>query len=422
VQKSLNQAAEQKKLSKKVSLITFVSFTAFALLFYGRYILDFNGYPGFGNFFIPLDKSSLDWQIVWNPFAYNGAISITPITSALSIAVYNVPLYILASIFPMFLAGKVYIVLSFIVLSSSFFYFTKVFSNNYLIRITSTFFYLLLPINLMILSAGDPNSLFFLSFTFLSYRFLWGSITRSEKIVGKNAILSTIFLALSIGDYEVFLLGTLLFVLLFIYFSFSDEPVNIKNLFNMGRRLLILILLLLLLIFPEIYIIIAEGSTKTFIFNPGLGSFIGNSVSFFNVLILKGYPPNLAWISVSTIGLVLINNVWEVFEIFLLLLLVVSPIIERNKKLLFFSALIVLGALLGSGAKSPISFLNTYLYLHFPGYESLNGSYFWDWIFLSFLFTILFIHLLEFLHNGNVFKVFSTRPLIIDVLIASALF
>lgn len=371
----------------------------FSTLFYYRYLLYFVGYPGFGNFFIPLSRSSLNWQIIWFPYGYNGTIGTTPMSGAINLIVFNIPIYIFSSIVPMIMSGKLYVVLSVVVLGSSVFYFSRAFTEYWLIRFFGTIFYLLLPINLMIMSGGDPNSLVYLSFAFFSYRFLWSSYNRKAGILNLWLIFSIIFLVLSIGDYQVFFLGTVIYFILSTYWHFKNLPINLKSLASYLGRTLISLAILALLILPEIYPLFLGGLNNTFIFNPGLGSFIGNSSSLLNTLILRGYPPNLAWISVSSSGVKFFSVIWNWAEITLLLVLIIFPVFLKSKSLLFFSFIVFIGAMFGSGFLSPISFLNEYLYMHLPGYNSLNGSYFWDWIFLSFFYLILFLNLAELIKS-----------------------
>jgi len=392
------------KVLTKTALILgiFLILILFSSLFYYRYLLYFVGYPGFGNLFIPLGRSSLNWQIIWNPYSYNGTIETTPMSGAVNLIVYNVPIYALSSIIPMYMAGKLYTVLSVVILGLSVFYFSRAFAKDLSIRVFGTIFYLLLPINVMIMSAGDSLSLIYLSFVFVSYRFLWSSYNKKAKFLNLWFIFSIVFLALSIGDYQVFFLGTAVYFILSIYWHFENLPINLKSLAIYLGKALVSLAVLVILILPDIYPLFLGGLNNTFIFNPGLGSFLGNSTSFLNTLILKGYPPNLAWVSVLSSRVKSLSVVWNWAEIIVLLVLIIFPVFLKRKSKLFFSYIVLIGAMFGSGSLSPISFLNEYFYMHLPGYNSLNGSYFWDWIFLSFFYLILFLNFTSLIKTNEV--------------------
>ncbi len=76
-------------------------------------------------------------------------------------------------------------------------------------------------------------------------------------------------------------------------------------------------------------------------------------------------------------------------------LLLLSPFLLRKLRQGVISLVIVGSALLGAAADSPLYPLAAYLYLHVPGYGSLNGSYYWDWFIIVPLYFLLFTLLLK---------------------------
>jgi hypothetical protein len=67
--------------------------------------------------------------------------------------------------------------------------------------------------------------------------------------------------------------------------------------------------------------------------------------------------------------------------------------------MLFLELVVYLAALFGSGYSSPISAINTYLYLHMFGYQVLNDSYYWEWLVIIPLYAILLAMLVDHLIN-----------------------
>ena len=389
---------EMKKIAKGPILPIFI-LSSCVFLVYSKYLFFQYGYPGFGNFFIPADKAALGWNIFWGPHAYDGIVGTTPMSGAINLVVYNVPIFLLSSVFNIYFAGRLYLVLGTIFFDISFYYLSGAFTRNTAIRLASSLFYLFNPINYMILGTGDVPSLIYLGFAIISYRLLANSFHEPHKILNKFFLLSVAFLVISIASYQVFFLGIFVYIFLIVYYSISNS-INfgqfIKNVIAIPASFLLIAILIL----PEIYPLFVGGLAGTYIFSPGLGNYISNSSSLLNVLTLKGYPPNFTWVTISSFGYPLFTNTWTILEFLFMIALLVFPIFGKNKKFLIFSFAVVLGSLLGSGALSPIAQFNEYLYLHLPGYEAINASYFWDWIVLSLFYSILLILMLQTLFKN----------------------
>ncbi len=376
-------------------LITILLLGSLLVYFFWGYIFSSFGYPGFGNFFIPISNAGLSYNIVWQQYSYNGLIDISPLTSLTNIIFYNFPIEFLYSISSPFSAGKLYFLLSTLFLSLSVWYFLGAFTDRWVVRLFGTIFYLFLPINIMILASGDVPIVVYLALVFFSLRMLSLGIERNSKFINKEFLVSILFIVLSIGTYEVFFLGLLSYAVFFIFFYFKNFELTLRNFVNCFIRLVLIFMIIFFAVLPEVIALYDGNFTQTFIFNPGLGSLEGNSLGFFNVLILKGYPPNSAWLYVSSFNNNFLFLLWSSLEIVVLLFLILFPFILRNRRLAFISIMIIIGSLFGSGTFSPIAIINVFLYLHFPGYESLNASYYWDWLFLSTLYAVLFVYLLS---------------------------
>ena len=84
------------------------------------------------------------------------------------------------------------------------------------------------------------------------------------------------------------------------------------------------------------------------------------------------------------------------YLLFLCIILLLSfSLIFKGINLKIYFITIIFSALLGSGPHSLIRFIPIYLYEHLPGYPLLNTSYYWDWIVIAPLYSIIILIVLS---------------------------
>ena len=377
-----------------VKLMKVVPFFLLPLLFLFKFLFIYNGYPDYGNFFTPLSSNQLDWSsLFFNRFQYNTVINTTPESTLINIIVFNVPLSILTHIFSMDISARLYSYFIIVFFMSSAYLFSLQFKKLYIVGLIGAVFLTFNSFMISIISSGDYIAIISETFLLLSLVCLKSDINDNKFFTWKW-LFSLIFLTLTIDTYQAFVLGTLLYTIFMIYFKIIKDTVSLRNIMLVLARTFVSILVLFLLILPDVFPLYAGGYTKEFISNPGLGSFVGYSVSPLSLLFLQGYPPDLAFVSVSSLG-VLISRVWETAIALVLLLILVSPLLTRNFKMIVISILIIFFSFLGSDADSFLYPLSSFLYIHFPGYESLNASFYWDWFIISPLYLTLLLSLLK---------------------------
>lgn len=372
-------------------------FVGLSILFYARYLFVYTGYPGWGNFLTPLTPSGLGWSIFFNPFQFDSIPSSTPQTAFLTDAFVVGPMWVLYHLTSVSFAGRLY------VLGSTAFFMLAGYAvssqlTRYLsVRVLSVAFLTFNPFMIMILSAGDAVALLAQSFTLIALYLMLRDSRTSMRFPGPGLILSWVFLSLSLFSYQAFFLGILVYSVVFVTFRYrqsarwnSPSRAPIWDVARISGQLLVALGAVAIMILPEIYPLVLGGvSSGTYVAAPDLASLAGNSVTPLRLILLKGYPPNLAWLAVTSTSPTL-SIVWSGLEGLLVGSVLLSPFLLRKPRWSVLSIAILSSAALGAAAKSPLYPLTSFLYLRLPGYGSLNASYFWDWFCIVPLYFLLF--------------------------------
>ncbi len=376
-------------------ILTIVIFLISLILFYFRFLFLYKGYSGYDNFVIPYHYNEFNWSIFFDSHLYNTTVITTPESTFFVLIAANIPYYLLSFFVSINVAAKAFTVLAALFYMLSVYFLASIITSKYYIRIIGSCFLTFNPYVFMDLSIGVSLGFVAQGFVYLSIGFLIKSLKSKRKLPNFSWLLSICFLAISIMGFQSFVLGVIAYFITLVLFSYGlDSPDSLTNCFKKTSYYIVLGLpILIALILPDVYPLYAGNITSEFIFNPGLSSFVGNSTPPLNLLLLKGYPPNLAWLSALSAGYT-VFYLWESLEIFLLIFLLIAPIVFRRYRLFLISIIVILLSLIGAGADSPLFSVNSYLYLHFPGFGSLNASYFWEWI-ISLFYFYLIIFILE---------------------------
>jgi len=384
--------------------LTFTIFSISILIFFFRLFFYFPSYVVWGNFYSPFTKlqlytsSNLIFQNI------NGIPNVFP-----SSTIFNIffSTYIITSITYFFSLGtsiRIYFFVSSLFLMYSFYILSSRFSNSKWIRILATLFFMYNPFQISQLAAGDFLILFYEGFLLLSIFFMLIAID-NKKILNVYWILSFLLMFLTVGALEFSYLGIPLYIVIFSteFFTLNSPKFKLKEIIFkiIGYDVIIILAFLLIympLILPSYFGSYIPLMSHSPIAEP-LSEYSLFSDSFQGVFFLMPYTyPGEKIGNIATYGLFL--NFKPLFQaylyilyIFVLLLLIFSLMVRAVNTKIYFITVIV-SALLGSGPHSPVKFIPIYLYEHLPGYPLLNASYFWDWIVIAPIYSILILIIL----------------------------
>ena len=217
-----------------------------------------------------------------------------------------------------------------------------------------------------------------------------------------------IFLLLTLLYPEFFYFGffiSIAFALVFIVFYYGKDGVSevIRKFISFIVSYAFIIPMSLVYFIPLLdsgVFITSSSSLLT-----SINNFSTFSEPIINLIILKGYEPNLAWLSASLFG----KNyflIWEILEFTLITFLILIALLLKSKKYKVILLFLLTAFLLGSGLESPLANLNIILYEKFPGYPVLNTSYWWEWVIIAPLYSATLAYILNDLTKNSFKKIF----------------
>lgn len=360
------------------------------------------GYVQWGNFGFPLSENIFNSlkSVTWNPYLYNGM----PVTSTWTSLFGNLNTFsiiFLGGYYNINIAVKLYVVISTLFMVYSFYIFIGRFTKSLLSRSVSSFFILLNPLTLQFIGAGDFFEFIIFGIFFLSLTLLSLSIDNDGNKGLTYMFLSILLLSCTVAIPQLFYLGIILYIIFIFYFEIVQN--RHKFVFFVKKIVLILAIIILLsmpLILTTFFGVFNLSPNSSFA-NP-LSNFIAYSSNFFNLLKLNSNPFTPITLLVSGLGIKNLTYLWILSIDVFVIIIMLSGIILMDKRILFFSIIILLGAIFGSDYLSPVSFTTVYFYEHIPGYQVLNTSYYWEWIVIMPLYAVIISILLDRLFYSNV--------------------
>ena len=377
------------------------------LVIYFRMLL-YSGFVQWGNFGFPLIPSSstaLD-ALTWNPFSYNGMPVLTPWIDIFSVF-SNIIVELFGSVLSLNIAVKSYIIMMTFFMVYSFYLLTREFYRNIIARTFSSLFILGNPLILQLVGQGDPYQFSIWGIYFISVLFLSKSLKSTDVKKIEYQLCSVLLLSVTVAVPQIFYLGVPLYFAFIFYFTVID-----KRLFNSKGFILFLknVIFSTILLIPLVSPLILTTFFGAFNLSPSsnfanpLSNFEGLSVSFSNMLLFNTFPGLPTTYLLRSINNFLFSEIWIIAQVLFISFLFTTAVVFREKRSLFFITLILLSAVIGSGFLSPVSFIPVYLYTHFPGYQLLNGSYYWDWIIIVPSFSLLSGLIIECLLTTSTFR------------------
>ena len=395
-------------LQDKIRIILVLFIVSVSVIgFWLKFLISDSGFLFFGNSVYPIGslevasliKNSL--FIGYQPFAFGGYIPVggNTISSYLVNMMDSVYLVTLSHFLSYNLAEKFYILTFNVFFGLTFYLLAQHILKNKIASMLSTLFILFNPFQVQLLAYGDTGQLEQMAFLFLSLSFFVQFVHSKSHSLSKLTG-SIIFFILVYPFNQAFYLGAALFFVIILYKVISSKSriASIRALKPMSALYAISILFILLaIIWPFLHggYNILPGSK----YAQPLSNFNTFSSSFTQVLILESYIPFVPIHFVASTFGETASLIWNYLFIFMLILFLAVQWIARYKPGMYLSMIILLASLIGSGSQSPISFVNIWLYLHFPGFQLLNTSYYWDWIIIAPLYAI---------ELGFTYKIFYT--------------
>lgn len=381
-----------KKPIEEFLLTTIIIFDLF-LLFYWRLVFNIHGFLSFGNFSQTLNLEELNQFFpFYNPYSNFGSVVSFPLGAmeyyAIDISIWFFP----GTILGISLGTKIYIFIASIIFGLSFFYFTSIFTHNYLARLISTLFFLFNPFTLQLYASGDFTEFIFQSLIFIGAVFLFKGM-KKNNFYHPYYLVASFFTVLSFIMLQAFLAGLVMYFIVLIYTTlfvlerkgFRERIKNLlKSIFAYSTLTTFvgLIVILPTLFGPTSYLPSSVSSLP-------ISILIGGALSIFKIITLEAYPPFLSWIAVFNTFGPFFYNIWYWIEVILIIVLLLSCLFFRDKRLMFLSMIIIVISLFASETKSPISSLTVYLYEHFPGYQALNYPFLWVWFLIMPVYSIV---------------------------------
>lgn len=354
-------------------------------------VLFYQGYISWGNFGTPLlltfGHSFFPTGVTWSFYSSYG-IPVTSPVVGLADGVYGPILLTLGGAVNSQLAMKLFLILSTVFFASSFYWLTASFTDSKAGRVVATVFILLNPVTINFVQQGLFQSYFWQGFYFLGLCFVPKALNSQGLGRAKYCFVSALCLTLTIGQPALFYLGLPLYFVFIFYFAFIDKGVyTAESLINFGKTVLVSLTILLLLLAPLLFTTAYSAfnlSPTSPLANP-LSDYIAYSPNVWNLLAMDANPAFPLSHFISGPWAIL----WIVSLGVVTLLVLASGLLLRDERLVFLAAVAVAASLFGAGTASPISWLNTALYEHFPGYQVLNDGLFWAWIVIVPIYALI---------------------------------
>lgn len=377
---------------KKV-VLPLAIFSFLIILVFWKFFFYMNGYLDFGNMLAIFDPSSYLNSVFWlfNPFQNNGYILTVPSTQLGWLFLAHFLFYI-SAIFGTDASIKFLVFFSLLSLSVSFYLLITIFVSNCIARYVSTVFFVYNPFAMELFANGDFyyfvfESFFLLSLACLSFYYKTGA-TRHE-IFALSLVL--VFLSSSFNDvYYIGIFEFLIFGIISIYIFLRN---NSQGFFRPILKFFMMMILLVPVSFPLLlgFFFSPISLSPSSPLSLPLSDYINNGIGVLNTIILKSYPPNVAWSSLAAYSTIL-SQLWDLLLVTLIIFVLFIGFIYKNKRAVLFSLLSVGSAIFASGSKGPLAPILTWAYSNLYGFQLLNYPYIITWlastIFYSFLVAL----------------------------------
>ncbi len=363
--------------------------TLLALSILGVGLLRFDSYVTFGNLELPYTvgqyRALLSPPGVWTPFQYFGFPTPAPFVDLVNYGTEVVPLALLAIAIGPVAAAKVFLVVSTVFLGIAFLLFVRTFVRSPAGQFLAAAFLLAGPFQLALYGQGDFQQ-------FVSQGFIFLGLAALARAADRPADrwlffpLALWLLVLSLWSLQLFLLGVALYLVFGAVYLGRHRPRATwrRAAATFYARFGMLPILLAPLLVTVLFGALNLGATSPQALP--LSTYVQYSAAPWRVFFLFGYF-NLNFNMVAQVSTGLAVG-WSAAVVALLVLIWVGGIATRDRRVLLCFGLVLLASFFGAGASGPIGPLNVWLYLHVPGIQALNASYYWDWMVVAPLYAL----------------------------------
>ena len=366
-------------------------------MFYWRFFIGFEGELNFGNFVFPSNINQLyHFPIFWNHY-YNGS---TVSTNPQGTFFYLISIYTSYPIFAVYganAASKFFIMFSTFIMGFSMYIFLANVGKYRISALIASIFFVFNPLFIQLIANGDFYSFFYFGMVILSYVFLINWL-KSDHFISYNLLLSVLLFSFATSLYQLFLLGFLFTMMIFILFflRLQGKP-KTDGIILLIKKLIIYIGTLIIITLPFIVSTLSSVNALAGISSSlTLSNLKNNSTNVFNILIMKSYFPNISFYSVKLIAGKLIYQFWYYSIMIFLLLLFSGLFLSRKKKVpVMLTITTILIILFAAGPYSPTHEFNDYLFINLTVYRSLNTSYYWAWFILIPLYSLSILMVID---------------------------
>jgi hypothetical protein len=254
----------------------------------------------------------------------------------------------------------------------------------------STLFFVYNPFSLELFANGDFYYFIFESFFLIALvclTFYFKSRAKKHEIF----VLSLFFLTLSASFNDVFYIGIFEYFLFGVILLYFFRWTNFIDFLRSSIKFSLMMILLIPISLP-ILLGIFYGPIPL---NPSsplalpVSTYINNGIGVFNTIIMKSYPPNVSWSSLSAYSSIL-SAMWSVLLVILILFAFLIGFFYKNMKAILFALLSIGSALFASGSKGPFASILIWAYSHIYGFQLLNYPYIITWLLSTIFYSLLF--------------------------------
>ncbi len=357
-------------------------------------LLEFHGYMGFINFDIPYSTAQVPgFPGAWSPYQYNGVPELNLVLSQVGYLTNTGPIGVLYSLLGPTNGAKFYIVGSIAFLGLTSLLFLRSVVHSPWGQIVGALFLVVGPFQLQLYDQGDYTEFVLVGCILLSV-FLLDRAFRRPRDAWVFFPLSLWVLFLGGSEAQFLILGLFLWLFFLLLFVVRDSSGRtwLRRLGLPLARVIAVPLVLAPLLLTAFYGPLNLGPSSPLA--QSLSQFSIQTTDPLSVFLLRGYVGSIDGTLIRTVSPFL-ENLWFDLSLALLIGIWLSYFLTWDRRVLAVLGLAVLASLFGSGPHGPLGGFNQYVYTHVPGAQSLNTSYYWDWILIAPAYAVALASLVE---------------------------
>ena len=251
---------------------------------------------------------------------------------------------------------------------------------------------------------GDFSIFYDFGAFFLSFTFMVKYLKYQQKEI--YLLISVIFLIFALPESQLFYLAIVFFLFYGIYYITFVSVNSLKHIINFIAKYFIFLITASLAFIIPLFLAAPVSILPSGPIARSLSFYISSSLNIKNMIFLSA-TGSTELSSVFVLGY-FYSKIWIYSLTILISLIILCAMLSKDKFLYFILVILTVSFLLGAGAKSPISFINIWLYKNVPGYQLFPESYLWDEVIIAPLYSISIAVILDKLIKTNSEKINET--------------